>query len=511
MKRLFAPPDCARTRANRPANRRRGMALLMVLLLLSLTVGLSYAAMRSQTTVSMIQRNSDRRASARQDAITGLSMAMKKMNRSDWTGVGTSLNGSLGSNDTFLVTYTSGDAQLSATDPDQPYRVTLLSTGYSADPEQVQSIAIYRVRAVVRFIPRKLSAEPANWLNMLTYTVYQWTAGTFTMMPPSRIEGNVCIQSALDLTSGYQWSGEPRKHYYAGLEQMRAANLGDYKPFNATLAINLIAQNGETKDLLQKSLLLTTVDTPANTIADMPFPSTVSTYCLYPGGKQYSVPQLPATLQSVTYQADPVNNPAGLFFHTGPLTVYDDSTINGTLITAANSGGQITISGKRIKFNAVSLPALQGDTQPVQLPALIVGDTFRVTQNAGVTINGMVATSLSLQIDADSQADITMSHVGSLIARNVIFSKRTNWDLWSVWWDNEYNLYKAQKGILNGYKYFPQWLQKACGFNLSPQLTIKPSSTPIRYHWHNPQNPIYVPDPNDGGLRWDLLSWTENI
>jgi len=65
-----------RDRAN--DGRRRGMALLMVLLLLSLTLGLSYAAMRSQATVSMIQRNSDRRASARQDAITGLSVALKR-------------------------------------------------------------------------------------------------------------------------------------------------------------------------------------------------------------------------------------------------------------------------------------------------------------------------------------------------------------------------------------------------------------------------------------------------
>ncbi len=41
-------------------NNRRGMALLMVLLLLSLTVGLCYAAMRSRFTAGTIQRNSDR-------------------------------------------------------------------------------------------------------------------------------------------------------------------------------------------------------------------------------------------------------------------------------------------------------------------------------------------------------------------------------------------------------------------------------------------------------------------
>ena len=62
MRPMAEQRDCAND------GRRRGMALLMVLLLLSLTLGLSYAAMRSQATVSMIQRNSDRRANARQDA-----------------------------------------------------------------------------------------------------------------------------------------------------------------------------------------------------------------------------------------------------------------------------------------------------------------------------------------------------------------------------------------------------------------------------------------------------------
>ena len=511
MKKVFVQRDNVKTIANNRADRRRGMALLMVLLLLSLTVGLSYAAMRSQATVSMIQRNSDRRASARQDAITGLSMALKKMNRNDWTGVGTSLNGSLGTNDTFLVTYTSGDTQLSTTDPDQPYRVTLLSTGYSADPEQVQSIAIYRVRAVVRFIPRKLAAEPATWLNMLNYTVYQWTTGSFTMMPPSRIEGAVRIQSALDLTSGYSWSSEERKKYYEGLELMRVAGQGDYKPFNGTLAVNLNALNNETKNLLQQSLVLTTVDTPAYTIPDMTFPTAVSTYQLYPGGKQYTVPQLPATLQSVTYQADPVNNPAGLFFHVGSLTIYDDTTINGTLVMAAGSGSMIYLQGQRVKLNAVSLPPLQGTTQPVQLPAVVAGDTFRVCWHAGVTINGMVATALTFMIDSDNQAGITMTHTGSLIAKSVSIPKRSDWDLWNLWWDWTYNNYNDQKGQPNGIKYFPKWLQSVNGFNLTPQLTIKPSATPIRYHWHNPQNTIYIADPTDGGLRWDLLSWTENI
>jgi hypothetical protein len=39
---------------------------------------------------------------------------------------------------------------------------------------------------------------------------------------------------------------------------------------------------------------------------------------------------------------------------------------------------------------------------------------------------------------------------------------------------------------------------------------VKPNPTAVRYHWHNWNNPVFVADPSDGGLRWELLEWTEN-
>ena len=157
------------------------------------------------------------------------------------------MNGSLNSTDTFLVTYTTGDPRLSASDTNQPYRVTLLSTGYSADPEQTQAVAIYRVRAVVRLIPRKLADEPTDWptvtattrSNKPNYTVYQWTPGYFTMNVPAQIQGPVRVQTYLgmNLDLDYNWCNSPstsdiRDAYHTGLEGMRVATNLDYRPFN---------------------------------------------------------------------------------------------------------------------------------------------------------------------------------------------------------------------------------------------------------------------------------------
>ena len=174
------------------------MALLVVMLLISMTLGLSYAAVRSQHTAFQIQRNSDRRLLARQAAASGLTMALKKMHTADWAGVDTTLTGSLGTYEGYQVTYRTGDPSLASGDADYediPYRVTLLSTGLAADPDNPKHIARHQIRAVVRLVPRALGGEPNGWEKMTSYTVYQWDdgGGDFIVDVPIRVEGPVRI------------------------------------------------------------------------------------------------------------------------------------------------------------------------------------------------------------------------------------------------------------------------------------------------------------------------------
>ena len=52
------------------------------------------------------------------------------------------------------------------------------------------------------------------------------------------------------------------------------------------------------------------------------------------------------------------------------------------------------------------------------------------------------------------------------------------------------------------------------GRDPNPRLTIKPDRTEVRYHWHKPGDPIFVPHDDDAednvGLRWEIVEWTEN-
>lgn len=488
------------------------MALLIVLLLLSVTLGLSYAAMRSLGTIGMIQRNSDRQAGARQAAITGLTMALKRMHRSDWAGVDTSLAGSLNATDSFRVTYTTGDPRLLSTDADQPYRVTLLSTGYSTDPQQTSNAASYQVRAVVRLTPRQLADEPSQWPTMMNYTVYQWRSGDFQCDLPFRVEGPMRIQAMLLPGWNYAWWSDPREQYFKDLNAMRLAGLGDYRPFTGPIKLSDSSQVWGVLTLLNSYLGVSTSNAWDETVSGMDFPWTMSTYRLYPGGKAYTIPQLPSTIQNATYGPDPAANPAGLFFRSGSLTIGADTTITGTVFTAGGSGGVITVQGNQVRLNAVNLPALQGSTDPVQLPVAVVGSGFRVSSGTVLNISGLVVAQYDFTVAQDGQTGITLSHSGKLVAEDVYVNGRTDWaSKSSLWWSACYLAWRAQKDSTFGSKYFPQWLQKNTSLIPAPRLVIKPDTASIRYHWHNPENTIYVANPADGGLRWDLLDWTENL
>ena len=202
-----------------------------------------------------------------------------------------------------------------------------------------------------------------------------------------------------------------------------------------------------------------------------------------------------------------------MFLRSGNLTVNNNVSITGTVFIPASSGGQITLSGTGITMSPVNLPALQGESVNVQLPAAVVGDDFSVGAGSNSSISGIVAVKNDFTVASDDDSDITYTHKGKLIAENVYFNPRTNWNSKLLfWWTAQYTAFDAQKGVANGIKYFPVWLQKKCSLNCVPKITITQDTTSYRYHWHNPQNTsIYAILDADGGLRWDLLYWTEKL
>src|SRR5215211_447871 len=88
---------------------RRGVTILVVLTLISITLAISYGLLRSQMTSIQIQANSSRRDLAQQAAMTGLSIGLRRMSQSDWVGVDTTLSGSLSATESYQITFSTGD------------------------------------------------------------------------------------------------------------------------------------------------------------------------------------------------------------------------------------------------------------------------------------------------------------------------------------------------------------------------------------------------------------------
>ena len=187
--------------------RRRGVAIVLVLGLVSIALAMAYALLRSQSLNVLMQGNSSLRNEAREAALSGLAAGLQRMSLTGWSGVNSTTTGTLSTTDSYSVTYTAGDPNLAAQDPNQPYRVTVISTGYATSSLlQSSQTASYRVRAVVALSPRQLGAQPTNWSTMVQYSLYQINHGAIKLDPPCQLTGPVFLQGALSLGTDYSWS-----------------------------------------------------------------------------------------------------------------------------------------------------------------------------------------------------------------------------------------------------------------------------------------------------------------
>ncbi len=454
----------------RNCHRRRGMAVLMVLLLLSLTLGLCYAAIRGQYSAGTIQRNSDRRATARQAAVTGMTMALKKMQRSDWGGVGTSLSGALDSYTTFLTTYTAGDTRLGSADPDQPYRVTLLATGYAVDFEHPQSIATYQIQAVVRLIPRALAAEPSDWTAMSGYTLYQTKINTTDIDIPCRFTGPARLQGSLKVALDYPNSTNARTLYLSDLNKMRQNGMSDYRTFNGPVYLPFTGQDPKYFAWLTSStagLGVTAVDTPAQqAVTNWVKPGSPGGYRIYPGGLAYVVQPVADTLQATTLGPDPTSNPLGLFYCDGTLTINNNVTVQGSLFC----GADIQFKGTNIVVQPVALPLL--GTNPVKLAAISCQNAT-VNNGGGGQVTGLMAVFGAFLIEQGSQ-NMAFTLTGQLATSTLTVQQRTEWNLN---WNSYRTLFLAQLqgNPQTAVKYFPVWMGNQ-GRNPAPKFVFAPKA-----------------------------------
>jgi hypothetical protein len=482
------------------------MTVVVVLGLVAITLALSYSILRSQGAALRVQQNSSRRNLARSAALTGLSVGLARMHQSSWSGVDSILTGAIGPTESYEVRYTTGDARLVSGAPEYaewPYRVTLDVTGFSQDGVNGAPPATHTLRAVVRLAPRQRAAQPDDWATMMEYTVYQTRDEDFAVQFPCRVEGPIWVQGRIEYCEEYPVPSSPRTGYLTDLEAMRAAGLGDYRPLNGPISLRSSRQTGATIAMLGATGVSVT-NVAARTVADWGTNDHSQPYRLYPGGKQYHAASVGWELENVTLQADPETNPLGLFYRYGDITLSDNVTVRGTLLTQ----GDVFVEGRNVRLEPLLLPSLQGSSDPIRLPAAVAADDFRIFDGASCTVQGVVVAYDEFEVrDGNESASLAMQ--GRVIAGGFEIAGRWQWMYSNNAWSSFLASFDAQSpGAAPSTRYFPSYMA-LFGRNPNPLLTVKPPSSPVADHWKTPSQPVYVPLASDAGLRWDLLGWSD--
>ena len=385
----------------------------------------------------------------------------------------------------------------------------MLSTGYATSSLlQKSQQASYRVRAVVALSPRQLGAQPTNWSTMVQYSLYQINNGAVTLDPPCQLTGPVYLQGALSLGTDYSWSSSASQRFFTDLNSMRFAGQPDDRPFTGTVSLPTASQSSQTISTLGW-LGLATTNVAVATPPSIPLPTNLTTYQIYPGGPVYTVGTVPSSASSVTLGPDMVKNPLGIYFSSGSLTTGSNLTVNGTLICGSNltiggagngdharqhaaAGWQQhadSIAGRGAEQNVTCNSRGRSHVQRPRIGRQQVRDRRRPAGQHR----------LGRRSGADEQ------HSASARGTNGI-NRRLIWSFY-------YSLFQSQLGLGTPPRiaYFPTWLS-GDGLNPNPTLTVKPNTTVLTYQWQDlTAGPIYVINPADGGLRWTLISWTENV
>jgi len=497
-------PSGVDRRAGRTRRRaaRRGFAILLVLGLISMTLAVSYAVIRTQAAGLKAGVNVGQRLDARQAAYSGLSAALRKMNQADWAGADTVLTGTVGPHATFAASYATGDAELLSSDPqavDWPYRLTITVTGCVTNSAISPVPATYRVEAVARLTPRNTSTNPAVWETSAPYIVYQTAADDVAVQLPVRINGAVRLQGGLSLCATYPSTGSSRGQYLSDLNAMRSDGYPDHRPFTGPISLPFNATPGSTRNLLTSNLGVTLTDQAASTVSGWSHPGSVTTYKLYTGGKSYTAVSLGSSISGTTLAADPQTNPLGLFVRSGDVTLGGNTTIRGTIL----STGDVRFGGTNVTIEPLSLPSLEGSALSVQLPVIVAGDDVEVNDGARAVVRGNVAAFDNFTIHTGSD-ETEFQLQGRLVTRDFDVYGRTEWSFGSTWWSFLYNWWDDQQFDSDGIRYFPVYCQ-AWGMAYAPRLTFNPETDSVTQQWFTAGSPVYIGHTADPGLRWSIV------
>jgi len=380
--------------------------IVMVALGTSLVVTLAFV--RTQSTMLQIRRNALRTDLALQAAQTGAAVGLERTYASDWTGVSEMLVRDVYTDSEGTASYSVEfePVDSASAGEDSGFRLVVASTGiwqsHQYVDERVEKTTEVEVRLLPRLDGRPIAAgdsEDADdqvaietWFeDVQAYSLFARGLGgsllSLDLDPRDRFDGDVWIRNVLDLYNGPTWNAATRQEFIKSVGQVH--DNGAPHPFNGDLTFYTAPDTQLETDLDD-------IEAGWSVTTDLPsYPNNVklsdwTPYYVYDGGFQYNAVEVAASLQDVTLGPTP-DNPLGIFYSNTTMTLYDNVTIQGTLVCL----GRVDISGDSVHLASVNWRDATGtsyvdnvDLWP-RLPT-VVATRLKIDIDTRVSIDGAV-------------------------------------------------------------------------------------------------------------------------
>lgn len=411
-----ALPDGVRKhgRSQRVRASRAGISLILVMFALSMSLVLTYSFIQTQSVLTQISENGSRRDLAMNAARAGIADALNRMNSIGWTGI----------NDTYLRTFhTDSDGTSTYTvsfnapsgSLSSVLELEVHSLGAWTSAENNNMRSEYQITAKVRLVPRlngrtilpgdsaaatDLVANSGDFDLIRQYALFAEDGKTSLILDPcDRIDGNLWLNDELKIYEDPNWKSSVRSAFLqdlgnrlvtfpSGSTSLSDSSVHYPHPIAGNITFYDSPKSSIKQDLSELKVSWST------TAQELSLPRTddshFTTYRLYAGGPEYQAVYLNSSLYNVTLKPTP-ENPLGIFYRNGNLSVYDNVVVQGTLI----SKHKIHFQGKGIHITAFNWKGPGGE--PIvpdanlwpRLPTL-VADDIDFDRETQTTINGAI-------------------------------------------------------------------------------------------------------------------------
>lgn len=390
---------------------RRGVALMLVMLAIGTALVLTYAFTRTQTTALAISQNGTRRQLALQAAQTGAAVALERIESPEWQGVSTPLSRETLADSSGTASYTVTFRPLAAGDlgilPEEAaLYLVIQSTGVWQSAVDANNRAQRTVEVVVRLTPRvpgrtvrpgdsadasDRAANIGDYDQIQNYALFADRGATSLVLDPGdRIDGDLWLYENLRLYEDPYWSGGVRREVLKSIGERYASGTGPRHPhpLNGGIEFYWTPSNLLQNDLARLNVSWSNASSRL-TLPSVSFPGW-QRYRLYEGGFEYGAVEVGSWLGGATLGPS-TENPLGVFYRDGSLTLSDDVTIRGTLVCT----GTVSVVGDRVHLGSFNWRDNQGGEIVSEaaiwprLPAIVARNVW-IDRSARLTVDAAV-------------------------------------------------------------------------------------------------------------------------